>query len=316
MFQQVFDYPYLSSSANHIFDLTIGFAPDSVLSASSPTDDDEPQQESKINIYNTQAKILVGTDITGSILDFTEDGSNSDRRMRECFFINFARLLTKDEIQKGTFSLQMMTGGVCTTTSPKDVLLIQDLNMVTDYKTNSVAGEYGLLATSSAAAAAGDYVGHIYYQAGIAAISASIFDTPRGTHDTANYLGAGATGRPNFDNIHEMLTGSSISGACDAIRNRFYNVSFNNTTAVQSTIYWCRANHSEFNYSSNPTYLSGANGMSQIRVKSSPSDQPKTYITAVGGYDSNNELCWTAKTSVPIKKTNSSVAIIKVMINY
>ena len=31
MFQSVYDYPYLSSSANHIFDITIGMASNSVL---------------------------------------------------------------------------------------------------------------------------------------------------------------------------------------------------------------------------------------------------------------------------------------------
>ena len=47
-FQSVFDYPYLSSSANHIFDLTMGYDESSVLSASA----DRPTQEKKINIYN------------------------------------------------------------------------------------------------------------------------------------------------------------------------------------------------------------------------------------------------------------------------
>ncbi len=31
MFQSVYDYPYLSSSANHIYDLTVGFSNNSVL---------------------------------------------------------------------------------------------------------------------------------------------------------------------------------------------------------------------------------------------------------------------------------------------
>ena len=35
MFQSVYDYPYLSSSANHIFDLTCGYANNSNLSKSS-----------------------------------------------------------------------------------------------------------------------------------------------------------------------------------------------------------------------------------------------------------------------------------------
>ena len=35
MFQSVYDYPYLSSSANHIFDITAGYSSNSSLSKSS-----------------------------------------------------------------------------------------------------------------------------------------------------------------------------------------------------------------------------------------------------------------------------------------
>ena len=35
MFQSVYDYPYLSSSANHIFDIAVGFSTGSVLSSST-----------------------------------------------------------------------------------------------------------------------------------------------------------------------------------------------------------------------------------------------------------------------------------------
>ena len=35
MFQSVYDYPYLSSSSNHIIDLTLGYASDSALSSST-----------------------------------------------------------------------------------------------------------------------------------------------------------------------------------------------------------------------------------------------------------------------------------------
>ena len=47
MFQSVYDYPYLSSSANHIFDLTVGYAANSAISASSNI-----QNAKKINMYN------------------------------------------------------------------------------------------------------------------------------------------------------------------------------------------------------------------------------------------------------------------------
>ena len=45
MFQSIFDYPYLSSSANHIFDVTCGYSANSGLSASANS-----MNSKKINI--------------------------------------------------------------------------------------------------------------------------------------------------------------------------------------------------------------------------------------------------------------------------
>lgn len=44
----------------------------------------------------------MGHDATGSIREFDEDGdlSAGGTKLREVFFINFARLLQKDEIKK------------------------------------------------------------------------------------------------------------------------------------------------------------------------------------------------------------------------
>ena len=46
MFQSVYDYPYLSSSANHIFDLTVGYHTSSAIANSANT-----LNTKKINIY-------------------------------------------------------------------------------------------------------------------------------------------------------------------------------------------------------------------------------------------------------------------------
>jgi len=50
MFQSVYDYPYLSSSSNHIFDIAVGYSNNSNLSASTAT-----QNAKKINMYNQMA---------------------------------------------------------------------------------------------------------------------------------------------------------------------------------------------------------------------------------------------------------------------
>ena len=104
MFQSVYDYPYLSSSANHIFDVTVGVSTDSSLYATSNT-----QYTKKKNIYNQMSQILVGYDHTGSILHFDADGNilAGGTKYEDVFIIPFSRLLVKDEIKKGTFSMTL-----------------------------------------------------------------------------------------------------------------------------------------------------------------------------------------------------------------
>jgi hypothetical protein len=110
MFQSVYDYPYLSSSANHIFDVTIGYDEKSVLSGTSATN---IQNSKKINLYNQFAQVLLGyTSSTGDGVrkfesDLLLDGVGT---MNQCFFLTFSRLLTKDQIKKGTVSIVLGTG--------------------------------------------------------------------------------------------------------------------------------------------------------------------------------------------------------------
>ena len=122
---------------------------------------------------------------------------------------------------------------------------------------------------------------------------------------------------PSGQTINEAFTGVSISGSCDSFRHRLYDLDFNNTTELNSTVYFCRAGHSEFNYSSNPTYLEN----SKIRVKSGTgtneaNNPPVSYITTVGLYSADNELLAVAKLSEPIKKTTGSDLTLRVRLDY
>jgi len=109
------------------------------------------------------------------------------------------------------------------------------------------------------------------------------------------------------------MSNVSSSGACNALRHRIGNISFNNTTELNSTIYFCRANANEFNYSSNPTYLKD----SKIRVKADDSRaEPVSYITTVGLYGPNNELLAVGKLSEPLKKTPSNELTVRVRLDY
>ena len=108
-FQSVYDYPYLSSSANHIFDISTGFAPDSALSGATAG---HIEVSKKIQMYNQLSQILVGHDTTGSILPFDEDGDilAGGTKLKECVFFSFSRLLVKDEVKKASIQLVIDTG--------------------------------------------------------------------------------------------------------------------------------------------------------------------------------------------------------------
>ena len=292
-------------------------------------------QSKKKNIYNQMAQVLMGYDATGSIQQFDQDGNiiGGGMKIDSAFIIPFSRLLVKDEIKKQTFSMQL--GVNSDYRNPfSNIITISDVSASTEYRVNSPVGEYGILyATSSTSssleAGLGDltssingtrywYAGLIYYQAGVVVLTGSIL----GSMLNHGLIGgepleliekyATAAANAGWNSQEVAFTGSTISASAQGLRHRIKNIQFNNTTELNSTIYFCRANHNEFNYSSNPTYLTG----SKIRVKSQATDNPVSYITTVGLYNDNNELMATAKLSEPLKKSPATEFTIRTRLDY
>lgn len=328
MFTSVYDYPYLSSSANHIFDLSVGYASTSGISSSVTS-----QPAKKQNIYNQMAQYLVGYDQTGSIKKFVMPTTNAV--MNEVFFIPFARLLTKDEIKKGSVSLEF---GLSASYSEDGTVFANrgkliDYSGSNGYYVDSPSGEYGVLyGTSSTSASQGlgphgggvfasetlgdagtmPAVGLVYYQAGVAVVSGSLFAASTVGGVLKDTLGTSALRSTGGASGFATITGSTIEEVNNGVRNRVYNISYNNTTELNSTIYFCRVGHNDFNYSSNPTYLNS----SQIRVKTRASDTPVSYITTVGLYSADNELLAVAKLSEPLKKDPTNEITLRVRLDY
>lgn len=302
-FQSVYDYPYLSSSANHIFDLSIGYTNDSHLSASTAT-----QNAKKINMYNQFAQVLLGfTGSNNQIRKFESDlRLDNTGSMNEVFFLSLSRLLTKDEIKKGTFRITLGTGSWGDPFAAAGSVDLGDYAAKIDGTgvSSCDGGDFAIIHTSSTASPADSGVGAIFYQAGVVVLTASIFG---GDY----YPQFSRAGHPSW-HVDDSFGSGSITGSVDAFRHRIKNISFNNTTQINSTIYFCRAPTTKFNYSSNPTYLSG----SKIRVKNVASDNPVAYITTVGLYNSSNVLLATAKLSEPLKKSVENELTIRVRLDY
>ena len=85
------------------------------------------------------------------------------------------------------------------------------------------------------------------------------------------------------------------------------------TENVSTSHYFVRATNREFNYSNNPTFVSGSDGSFS---ESTFTTDPKTFITTVGLYSDANELLAISKTSQPIAKSFDKEVLIKVKLDF
>ncbi|MCH1613916.1 MAG: hypothetical protein L7S72_11550 [Flavobacteriales bacterium] len=87
----------------------------------------------------------------------------------------------------------------------------------------------------------------------------------------------------------------------------------NSEETITSDYVFIRARNSEFNYSENPSYISGSTG--EV-VYNYFINNPQTYITTVGMYNDSNELLATAKLSRPLNKNFTKEALIRVKLDF
>jgi hypothetical protein len=273
------------------------------------------QQAKKINMYNQFSQVLLGyTGSNNTVRKFELDlgldntGSWGGSRTTVCtdgVFVNFSRLITKDQIKKGTFSITVGYGPWSNPFTNSQRVLSDNQTTTSSGSAETLGGDYGVLYDSSSAPR-----GIVFYESGIVLLSGSAFMTSGPASSSAGFYVHPKLGSQTWQ---QAMTGTAISGACDAVRHRIANISFNNTTEINSTIYFCRVPHNKYNHSSNPTYLDN----STIRVKNVASDQPIAYITTIGLYgEESTQLLAIAKLSEPLRKDPTNELTLRVRLDY
>jgi hypothetical protein len=87
----------------------------------------------------------------------------------------------------------------------------------------------------------------------------------------------------------------------------------NSQETVTSDYVFVRARNSEFNYSENPSFISGSTG--EV-IYSSFINSPQVYITTVGMYNDSNDLLAVAKMSRPLLKDFTKEALVRVKLDF
>ena len=87
----------------------------------------------------------------------------------------------------------------------------------------------------------------------------------------------------------------------------------NSEETITSDFVFVRARNSEFNYSENPSFISGSTGEVVFPYFI---DNPQVYPTTVGLYNDSNELLAVAKLSRPIQKDFTKEALVRVKLDF
>ena len=164
--------------------------------------------------------------------------------------------------------------------------------------------------------------GQVYLGIGTQHTDASNFKVSERTASTVSGVAnSGARGPGTF--YPDLLVSASIDDIIDHIGyTRFSSgsltgMAFQNTTKIESTIYFCRAEANQFNVSNNATWKKSNTDSSGVMIQTE-GDTAFTYITTVLLYDdaNPNEPVAIAKLNRPIEKNEESEVTVRVRLDF
>lgn len=301
-YYEIFNHESTAVTSSAQFSVTYG---NKAGSGSLGTNEDSPSRA----IYSQYAQLLLPSN--QRTFEFNSVATN------QIYAINLNRARLKDRLDPGNFQLNLATlsgsavanvshtgSAVFVVQNGKVVSLIDDSGDTTQTSTQ-IGRTFNLVSGSIANGVYSPktYYGAVYPEQGVIVLNADTLNTEL---DFNTVTGSNING----DNSYKLFT--SISGAA-AINSSTYGFAARNEEEVKSTFYFVRAKNGEYNFSNNPSFATGSDGSFN---QPTFVNNPKTYITTVGLYNSNQELLAVAKLSQPILKSFSNEILVKVKLDF
>ena len=240
-------------------------------------------------IYGQYANMLLadGTD------KFTIGGSEVD----DILVINIQRNRFKEQLDPGNWQLNLANSTKplhLVDSSDSATSTINEAGRVYDVVSGSI--QAGPFSTSNS-----HTYGKVFVDQGVIILDPTDIasKTTYSQNESANTHG---------DNVKSFL--NAITGSAGNATPKF---TARNKEEVKSTHYFVRVKNQAYNYSDNPTFVTGSD--STLRYADFKNN-PNTYITTVGLYDDNENCLAIAKLSKPLLKSFSREALIKVKLEY
>lgn len=271
----VFDKPFVDSHANKLATISYGYTTSS--NYFSGTAFSGAHSAPKLTMYKLWAKRLLGSEDK----KFAVDGKVLD----EAIFLSVARNQFKDSfVPRGTLFWYYLTG------SPGKEPQTGSFNygFSTDYY-SKVSSEYAGTTTFLFDFTTQKNKGIIFNKAGVVVIDPGLLPT-------SSFSWSGSM---SYESLAKGISGTTHNDLLWSIKNRIWFWDFSGSQKTISSFYRCSAEPDEFNYSSNPSFVSPDGSEIYTSVSSSSAN---TYITQILLLGPNNEPLAVAKMRGPVRK--------------
>jgi hypothetical protein len=259
-------------------------------------------------VYSQYRQVLLPPSDT----QFTTAGSGSTDSI---YVITFKRDRIKERMDPGNFEIPLVAISSRTTNATGSVVtgsgvitLIDDSSLA-----SATIGEsgrvYNIVSGSISNgvfnSSAPTYYGLVYPDYGVMILDGKMLDQKLGFRTNVS----SSSEANNHFVLFASLSGSAIftNSAGDK-----YGFQARNTERISSTHYFVRVKNGLYNYSNNPSFVTGSNG----DVITPFRDDPKTYVTTVGLYNDKQELLAVAKLSKPLLKSFTRESLIRVKLDF
>ena len=264
-------------------------------------------------IYGQYRQLLLSPEDTR----FTTEGSGSTDHI---YIINFKRSLLKERLDPGNFELPLarmtnatdITNKTGSLTASGSVITLIDDSSEASPKLGESGRVYSIVSGSISSGVhkvGGNsvYYGLAYPDYGTLILDGKMLDQQLNFRTNT---GSSSEGNNHFSLYHSISGSSAQTNPLTADKYVFLA---RNTEKITSTHFFVRIKNAEYNFSNNPSYVTGSVG--QIKEKSFI-DDPKTYVTTIGLYNNRLELLAVAKLSKPLLKSFQREALIRVKLDF
>ena len=225
--------------------------------------------------------------------DFTFISSSATLTPNSLFFISVGRARFKEKILPGSLTLKL---------GDSNELSLTDNSLLASVDTFVDAGRVYAIKPGAAGAITNSNVeyGKLYPDVGLIVLNGDLLAAD-GYIGTLNTTSNSNSSPNNLEVFYDALQGHSSPG-----------FTLRSEETLTSNYVFVRARNSEFNYSTNPSNITGSGELlHDIMI-----DSPQVYITTVGLYNDNNDLLGVAKLSTPLLKDFTKEALIRIKLDY